>query len=274
MIKQTILFKYGGNAMTNNSLKKQVLENILTLKRKGFNVVISHGGGPFIKSILEQVGVESEFIDGLRVTTPEAFNYIEMALKGQVNSDLVNTINTLGGKAVGLSGKDGQTVIAKKRIHNRVVDGKKEIVDLGQVGNIAKVDSTLLDALFENDYIPVIACIAADKNGVGYNINGDTFAGAIAGALKVKQFIILTDVDGLLMDKENPDSIIKNLNFNEIKKLKTDGIVKGGMIPKIEACENAINEGAKSAKIINGTKPDQILSIDEDKFGTLIKKVI
>lgn len=272
MKKPTILFKYGGNAMTNTSLKKQVLENILTLKSKGFNIIISHGGGPFIKNILEQVGVESEFIDGQRVTTPEAFNYIEMALKGQVNSDLVNTINTSGGKAVGLSGKDGQTVIAEKRIHKRVVDGKEEIVDLGQVGNIAKVDITLIDTLLDNDYIPVIACIAADENGVGYNINGDSFAGKIAGAINVEQFIILTDVDGLLMDKDNPDSLIRNLNFNEIKKLKSDGIIQGGMIPKIEACENAIKEGAKSAKIINGTKPDQILSIDEDKFGTLIKK--
>lgn len=272
MKKQTILFKYGGNAMTNISLKKRVLENILTLKSKGFNVVISHGGGPFIKNILEKVGVESEFIDGQRLTTPEAFSYIEMALKGQVNSDLVNTINTLGGNAVGLSGKDGQTVIAKKRIHTRVVDGKEETVDLGQVGNIAKVDRTLIDILIENDYIPVIACIAADENGVAYNINGDTFAGTIAGALKVEQFIVLTDVDGLLMNKENPDSIIRNLNFNEIKKLKTEGIIQGGMIPKIEACENAINEGAKSAKIINGTKPNQILSIDENKFGTLITK--
>ncbi len=259
--------------MTNNSLKKQVLENILTLKTKGFNIIVSHGGGPFIKNILEQVGVESEFIDGQRVTTPKAFNYIEMVLKGQVNSDLVNTINTLGGKAVGLSGKDGQTVIAEKRLHKKVVDGKEEIVDLGQVGNIAKVDRKLIDSLFENDYLPVIACIAADEDGVGYNINGDTFAGTIAGALNVDQFIVLTDVDGLLMDKENPDSIIRNLNFNEIKKLKSDGIIQGGMIPKIDACENAINKGAKSAKIINGTKPDQILSIEENKFGTLIKKV-
>ncbi|MCF8221966.1 MAG: acetylglutamate kinase [Bacteroidales bacterium] len=272
MKKQTILFKYGGNAMTNTLLKKQVLKNILSLKKKGFNVIISHGGGPFIKNILEQVGVESEFIDGQRVTTPEAFKYIEMALKGQVNSDLVNTINTLGGKAVGLSGNDGQTVTAEKRLHKRVVDGKEEIVDLGQVGNIAKVDRTLIDVLFDNDYIPVIACIASDENGVGYNINGDSFAGTIAGAINVEQFIVLTDVDGLLMNKDNPDSIIRSLNFYKIKKLKSDGIIQGGMIPKIEACENAIIAGAKSAKIINGKKPDQILSIDEDKFGTLIRK--
>ncbi|MDZ7743010.1 MAG: acetylglutamate kinase [Bacteroidota bacterium] len=270
--KPIILFKYGGNAMTNESLKQDVIRNIISLKNKGFDVIISHGGGPYIKNILEQAKIKSEFIDGQRVTTPEAFVYIEMALKGQVNSDLVNTINTIGSKAVGLSGKDGQTVIAKKRMHKRNTNGKEELIDLGQVGDVSKVDRTLIDALLEKDFIPVIACIAADEQGTAYNINGDNFAGTLAGVLQADQFVILTDVDGLLRDKDDPDTIIRNLHLGEIKKLKSDGIIQGGMIPKIEACENAILKGAQSAKIINGTKPEQILSIEENKFGTFIKK--
>ena len=270
--KPLILFKYGGNAMTNASLKKDVIRKIISLKQKGFDVIISHGGGPYIKKILKQTGIESEFIDGQRVTTPEAFVFIEMALKGQVNSNLVNTINTSGGKAVGLSGKDGQTVVARKRKHKRYTNGKEELIDLGQVGDVASVDSTLIDILLEKDFIPVIACIAADEKGNGYNINGDNFAGTLAGALQAEQFVILTDVDGLLKDKEDPETIIRSLHPDEIKKLKSDGTIQGGMIPKIEACENAILKGARSAKIINGTKPGQILSIEENKFGTLIKK--
>lgn len=267
-----ILFKYGGNAMTNNSIKKDVLKNILLLKEKGFNVVISHGGGPYIKEILEEVNLKSEFIDGQRVTSPEAFKYIEMALKGRVNSDLVNTLNSIGCKAVGLSGKDGQTIIAEKRLHKKLIDNKEKIVDLGQVGNVAKVNRTLIDSLLDNDFIPVIACIAADEKGVGFNINGDTFAGTLAGALNAEQFVVLTDVDGLLKDKDKPESLIRNLNIEDSKRLKQDGVIQGGMIPKIEACENAIRKGAKAAKIINGTKPEQILTIDENKFGTLIMK--
>jgi len=272
MKKPIILFKYGGNAMTNASLQKEVLRNIISVKQKGYNVIISHGGGPFIKKILKQVNIESEFIDGHRVTTPQAFEYIEMTLKGQVNSNLVNTINVLGSKAVGLSGIDGKTVIAEKRMHKKVINGKEAVIDLGRVGNVSKVNRQLIDSLFGNNFIPVIACIAADENGIGYNINGDIFAGTLAGALSAKQFIVLTDVDGLMIDKDNPESLIRNIRLNELEKLKRDGVIQGGMMPKIEACENAINKGTESAKIINGTKPEQILSIGENKFGTLIKK--
>lgn len=270
--KPIILFKYGGNAMTDNNIKKGLLKNIIALKQKGINVAIAHGGGPFIKEILKEVNIQSEFVDGQRKTSTAAFKYIEMALKGQVNSDLVNTLNTLGGKAVGLSGKDGQIVIAAKKQHKTIINNKEEIVDLGQVGVVDKVDRTLLDILFENNYIPVIACIAADEDGNSYNINGDTFAGTLAGALKADQFVVLTDVDGLLMDKDDPASIIASLNFEASEKLINEGIIQGGMVPKINACKDAIKRGAKAAKIINGTKPDQINSIDENKFGTLIIK--
>jgi acetylglutamate kinase len=270
--KPLIVFKYGGNAMTNDSLKVSVLENIVALYKKGFNVIISHGGGPFIKKMLSDVNLESEFVDGLRVTTPAAFEYIEMVLKGKVNSDLVNTINKLNHKAVGLSGKDGKTVIAKKHKHKKIVNGREALIDLGRVGEVEQVNTELIDLLLQNDFIPVIACIASDEKGIGYNINGDTFAGTLAGEFNAEQFIVLTDVDGLLRDKDDQESIIKTINFAELEMLKADGTIQGGMIPKIEACENAINKGARTAKILNGTKPEQILTINENKFGTLIKK--
>src|SRR5665647_287638 len=191
--KPLLLFKYGGNAMTDNKVKKNVLANILSLKKEGYNVVISHGGGPFIKEMLAKVNLKSEFIDGLRYTTPEAFKYIEMVLKGEVNSDLVNTINSMGFSAVGISGKDGKTVIAQKKLHKREVNGVMQAVDLGLVGDVSQVNPQLITQLLENDFIPVIACIGADEKGVGYNINGDTFAGYLAGALQAEQFVVLTD---------------------------------------------------------------------------------
>ena len=270
--KPIILFKYGGNAMKDEENKKNVLSKIIDLKKQGFYVVISHGGGPFIKEILEITKIKSEFIDGQRYTTPEAFKYIEMVLKGQVNSDLVNSINILGDKAVGLSGKDGKTVIAEKRKHQRLENGIMVDVDLGQVGNISSVNTELIHILLENEFIPVIACIGSDENGIAYNINGDTFAGALAGALKADKFVVLTDVDGLLKDKDIPESIIRDIQLNDLKQLKENGIIQGGMIPKTEACETAIMLGAKSAKIINGTKPEQILEVQSKNTGTLITK--
>lgn len=270
--KPIVLFKYGGNAMTNNNVKNSVLANILSLKKQGYQVVISHGGGPFIKEMLAKVNLKSEFIDGLRYTTPEAFKYIEMVLKGQVNSDLVNTINSMGYSAVGLSGKDGKTVVAYKKLHKREVNGVIQEVDLGLVGDVSQVNPQLIKQLLENDFIPVIACIGADENGVGYNINGDTFAGYLAGALEAEQFVILTDVDGLLRDKDDPTSIIRKISLPELQALKEDGTIQGGMIPKMEACETAIHKGAQSAKIINGTQPEQIANINSDSIGTLITK--
>lgn len=269
--KKLLLFKYGGNAMTNQPLKKQVLKNICTLKEKGFQIVIVHGGGPFIQQTLEEVNIDSEFVDGQRKTTHEAMEYVEMALKGKVNGSLISIINVMGHKAVGLSGKDGQTVIAKKRLHRHIKNGKTEMVDLGQVGDVENVDVSLIKLLLENDFIPVITCIASDKNGNDYNINGDMFAGHIAGALSADQYIILTDVDGLLMDKDNPASIINELKVAEINQLKEKNIIQGGMIPKMDSCEIAIEKGAKLARIINGTVPDQITSLFENrKVGTII----
>lgn len=272
-VKRTLLFKYGGNAMTDPDLKFQVLKRICDLKSQGYNVVIVHGGGPFIKQLLQEANVESEFIDGQRKTTPEAMGYVEMALKGKVNGNLVSIINSLGFKAVGLSGKDGKSVMAVKRMHKRLVNGEIEIADLGQVGDVSVVDPSLINLLLENDFIPVLTCLASDEGGTDYNINGDMFAGHIAGALSADEYVVLTDVDGLLLDKDNPRSIIRELNVAEVGKLKEKGIIRGGMIPKLESCEIALAMGAANARIINGTVPEQITDLFENReTGTVIRK--
>jgi acetylglutamate kinase len=271
--KPIIVIKYGGNAMTEESLKTKVLQNICQLQDRGFHVVIVHGGGPFIQKILGQVNIQSEFIDGHRKTTKEALKYVEMALKGEVNSSLVSILNQMGQKAVGLSGKDGRMAIAQKRFHHKNINGKIEKIDIGQVGDITEINTDLISLLLQNNFLPVVTCIAADNKGNEYNINADMFAGNMAGALSAKQFIILTDVDGLLMDKDDPSTIIRNLSISQTNELISNGTIQGGMIPKIESCIVALNSGAKSSRIINGTKPSQITQLAENKnIGTTISK--
>ncbi|MGC9342360.1 MAG: acetylglutamate kinase [Bacteroidales bacterium] len=271
--KPLLLFKYGGNAMINEDLKEEILAGICLLQRKGYNIVIVHGGGPFIKEALKEAKIESEFIDGHRKTTSEAFEYVEMALKGKVNSNIVSLINALGYKAVGLSGKDGNMVTAEKRLHKTLVNGESQEVDLGRVGNVKHVDPELIEILLDKGYIPVITCLASDKNGLDYNINADMFAGHIAGALRASLFLVLTDVDGLLANKDDPESIINKVSIDDLKKLKKQNIIEGGMIPKVESCEIALKLGAEKTKIINGTKPGKILqSVDNNNSGTLFTR--
>jgi len=270
--KPTILFKYGGNAMTNEKLKLEILTAITKLKSNGFNIVIVHGGGPFIEKALTKAKIVSEFIDGHRKTTAEALQHIEMALKGQVNGSLVSLINKLGHRAVGLSGKDGRFVTAIKRQYQRKQANKTETIDLGQVGDVLEIDTSFPELLLQKDYIPVITCLAMDKEGNEYNINADMFAGELAGALKVQNYIILTDVDGLLRDKDDPSSIIRVLHLPEIKSLIDQKIIQGGMLPKMESCAKALSKGAESALIINGTKPGLIEKLGRDyAIGTTIK---
>ncbi len=271
--KPIIVIKYGGNAMTEESLKTNVLRNICKLQDEGFHVVIVHGGGPFIQRILSQVNIQSEFIDGHRKTSKEALKYVEMALKGEVNGSLVGMLNQMGQKAIGLSGKDGQIAIATKRYHSKTSDGITESVDIGHVGDISTINIELISLLLQHNYLPVITCIAADKAGNEYNINADMFAGHLAGELSAAQFIILTDVDGLLMDKDDSSTIMTNLTIPQTTELISNGTIQGGMIPKIESCIVALNKGAKTSRIINGTKPEQITQIAEKKIiGTTISK--
>lgn len=266
-----VLIKYGGNAMRSEDLQRAVIDSIRQLRDQGRRVVVVHGGGPFIKRMLETVKIESEFIEGHRKTTPEALKYIEMALKGEVNGRLVSLLNQAGQRAVGLSGKDGKTVEAVKRYHIVEKDGKSTRYDLGQVGDVAAVDTTLIELLLDKGYLPVITCIASDKEGRDFNINGDMFAGHLAGALKVDQYLVLTDVDGLMRDIRQPDTLIPSLPLNEMEGL-FGSVIKGGMIPKMESCQIALEKGAKTARIINGTKPEQILDavLTEKAVGTNI----
>lgn len=271
MTRKTVVIKYGGNAMTDASTQKLILNHITTLRQQGLQVIIIHGGGPFIKSALHNAGIHSEFIDGQRVTSPEAIKYVEMALKGEVNGTLVAKLNALGQHAVGLSGKDGPLAIAEKRIHLDNSNGNVTKIDLGRVGDIKEVNTVLIDTLLSAGFLPVIACIAADATGKTFNINADVFAGHIAAAVGADEFIILTDVDGLLADIDDPGSVISQIEVDDVSKLITDGIIKGGMVPKIEACLTAIKHGSKSARIINGTKPEQLLAVlNKSDIGTFI----
>lgn len=269
--KPVHVFKYGGNAMVDEQLKTRVLEAICSIQNEDRHVVIVHGGGPFIKEALSKADIISEFIKGHRKTSVEAMETVEMALKGKVNGNLVSIINKLGRKAVGLSGKDGNMIVAKKRWHEEKVDGKLVRTDLGRVGEVSKVDTSLLYLLLNNGYIPVITCVADDADGHTHNINGDLFAGSVAGALKATSFTLLTDVDGIMKDIDNPDSLIREVRLADLKEMESKEIIKGGMLPKVEACKLAIEEGAKKARIINGTRPEQIeLILSEREIGTTI----
>lgn len=255
--------------MVNGQIKLSVMKDICLLHQEGFRVVVVHGGGPFINNILSTVKIESEFIGGHRKTTPEAMKYIEMTLVGEVNTGLVTLINHLGQRAVGLSGKDGGLAKATKRFHE---DNGTE-VDLGQVGNIESIDTTIIFDLLDKGYIPVVACVAPDKDGNTYNINADMMAGAVAGAVGADHYCVLTDVDGLRMDKDDPSSLIEELAYGELEPL-FDQVIVGGMIPKIESCQIALDAGAKSARIINGTKEQSLIEalIDKKQTGTIISK--
>ena len=248
-----VVIKYGGNAMIRDDLKESVATDISAIKSLGMFPVVVHGGGPAIKKLLEKVGKTTEFIGGLRKTDEETMSYVEMALSGQVNSDIVKNINAKGGKAVGLSGKDGAMVIASKQKHKVREGNEVKEVDLGQVGSIKKVNTDLIHSLINNDYVPVIAPIGAGEDMLDYNINADTFAGHIAAALSSRELYLLTDVDGLLENVDDPSSIIKKLTISEAQS-HMGGIIQGGMIPKVDSCLYALNHGVQNATMLNGTK--------------------
>lgn len=270
---QTIVFKYGGNAMKDNRTKDGLLRGILAFREQGHRVIIVHGGGPFIREALQAADIPSEFVDGQRKTSAEAMEVVDMVLNGKVNGDLVSRINALGYKAIGLSGRDGQITIAEKRQHQTATKDGIQQVDLGYVGSITQVDTSLLDLLLDNQYIPVIACISDDAKGSTFNINGDSFAGQLAGAIAADQFIVLTDVDGLLADVQDPESRLPELALNQIPDLIDRQIISGGMIPKVEACTEAVKGGCQSAWIANGTQPDQLTGLlDGREIGTRIFK--
>ncbi len=240
---QIVVIKYGGSAMLDPKINATIIQDIILLKLVGLKPVVVHGGGPEINDMLKRVGIQSEFIDGLRVTTKETVEVVEMVLAGKVNKNIVTKINQKGAKAVGITGKDGQLLTAKKI--------EKE-VDLGYVGEITQVDTALITTLIEQGFIPVIAPLGADEEGNTYNINADYAAVAIAGALKAQKLVFLTDVEGVLKDKNDPETCISYLNKKEALAYIEQGVIAGGMIPKVECCLKAIDAGVQMVHILDG----------------------
>jgi len=257
---KTIVIKYGGNAMINEELKQKVMEDVSLLKYVGMRPVIVHGGGPDITQFLKKVGKQSAFVSGLRVTDEETVEIAEMVLDGKVNSDIVNMLNCRGVKAVGLSGKDAGLIRASKKLAT-VYDeaGKQANVDIGYVGQVAAIDTSILDTLLDNGYIPVIAPIGVGDDGESYNINADYVAAEIAGALKAEKLLLLTDTEGVYKDFEDKDTFISTLTVAEAKDYIKTGIISGGMIPKIEACLKSIESGTNKVHIIDGRQPHSII---------------
>ena len=269
---KTFVIKYGGHAMGDPALARNFAEDIVLLKQVGINPVVVHGGGPQIGAMLERVGVESKFVDGLRVTTKETAEIAEMVLSGAINKELVSWIGRAGGSAIGISGKDSGFVKAVKlRRTARDPDSNIErIIDLGFVGEPKHVDRTVVDKISASGMIPVIAPIGVDDDGHTYNINADTMAGAVASALRAARLFLLTDVAGVL-DKQG--ELLTDLNPTKIEKLSNDGTIKGGMIPKLETCVKAVIEGVDAAVVLDGRIPHAMLLeiFTRQGAGTLIR---
>ena len=256
-----IVIKYGGNAMISEELKQQVMEDTILLRLVGVKVVLVHGGGPEITETLNKLGKESQFVDGLRVTDKETAEVVQMVLAGKINKSLVNLLGTKGGKAIGISGIDGHLIEAEPKDER-----------LGFVGKITKVNVEPIMDLLAHKYIPVVSTVGCDKDGNVYNINADTAAAYIAGALGAECLISMTDITGVLMDKENPDSLIPKIDLNDAKKLFSDGTISGGMMPKVECCIEAINRGVKKVFIMDGRVPHSLLieTLTNEGAGTMV----
>jgi len=257
-----VVVKYGGNAMINPELKKAVMSDIILLSLVGIKAVLIHGGGPEISQMLDRLGIETKFVDGLRYTDDQTAEVVQMVLAGKTNKDLVSLIGVLGGKALGLCGIDGCMIKAKK------LSGK---TDLGFVGDIVSIDtSPILNAL-DSGYIPVIATVGVDENGQVYNINADTAAAAIAAALRAENMIMLTDIRGLMRDIKDENSLIPTVKLSEVEALINEGIISGGMIPKVRSCESAVRNGVKKAVMIDGRIPHSILieMFSDEGIGTM-----
>ncbi|MFQ3170504.1 MAG: acetylglutamate kinase [Oleispira sp.] len=268
---KTIVVKYGGNAMTDETLKNSFARDMVMLKLIGINPIVVHGGGPQIGEVLEKLNIKSEFVDGMRVTTSETMDVVEMVLGGLVNKDIVNLINQNGGKAIGLTGKDGQLLQAKKlHVTKHSPDMQQpEIIDIGHVGEVTRVNTQVLDMLSQSDFIPVIAPIGVDAEGASYNINADLVAGKVAEVLRAEKLILLTNISGL-QDKNG--EVLTGLTTQEVDELIADGTIYGGMLPKIQCALDAVHAGVTSAHIIDGRVPNATLLelFTDEGVGTLI----
>ena len=269
--EEIIVVKYGGHAMGNEHLARDFARDIVLLEQTAINPIVVHGGGPQIEAMLKKVGVQSQYAAGLRITDAKTLEIVEMVLAGSINKQMVGYINEAGGKAVGLCGKDGNMVVARK-LTRTVVDPDsaiEQVIDLGYVGEPEKVDTMVLTQILGRELIPVLAPVAAAANGGTFNVNADTFAGAIAAALKAKRLLLLTDVPGVL-DKSK--SLIKELSVDDARRLIADGTISGGMIPKVETCIEALDHGVEGVVILDGKVPHAVLLelFTELGSGTLI----
>ena len=258
-----IVVKYGGNAMINPQLKEQVMEDIALLWLIGVKVVLVHGGGPEISETMAKLGKKAVFVDGLRVTDKETVDIVQMVLAGKINKTLVNLIQMKGGHAVGLSGIDGG-----------IIEAKMKNEALGYVGEITKIRTQPITDLLEKNYIPVVSTVASDRQGNTYNINGDTAAAYIAGALGAERLIMMTDIAGILRDKDDPSTLIPQITVNEAKDLFEEGVISGGMIPKVDCCIEALEHGVKNVIIMDGRIPHSILMelLTDEGAGTMVTK--
>ncbi|MBQ8620925.1 MAG: acetylglutamate kinase [Oscillospiraceae bacterium] len=260
---KVVVVKYGGNAMVNEQLKQQVMEDITLLWLIGVKVVLVHGGGPEISQTMEKLGKKAQFVDGLRVTDKETVDIVQMVLAGKVNKTLVNLIQMKGGHAVGLSGIDGG-----------IIEAAMKNEALGYVGKITKIRTQPITDLLEKNYIPVISTVAGDRQGNIFNINGDTAAAYIAGALGAERLIMMTDIAGILMDKDDPSTLIPEITVKKARKLYENGVISGGMIPKVDCCIKALEHGVNNAVIMDGRIPHSILMelLTDEGAGTMVRK--
>ncbi len=256
-----VVVKYGGNAMINEQLKEQVMEDLVLLWLIGVKPVLVHGGGPEMSDLMTGLGKEAVFVDGLRVTDKETVDIVQMVLAGKVNKTLVNILEMKGGKAVGISGMDG-----------RLIEAVQKDERLGYVGKVTSVNCGVVTDLLEKGYIPVISTLGCDKAGNAYNINGDTAAASIAGALHAERMILMTDIEGLLRDKDDPSTLIPELTVEEAGNLMAEGVISGGMIPKIKCCMEAIEKGVENVVIMDGRVPHSILMelLTDEGAGTMV----
>lgn len=267
-----VVIKYGGNAMINNELKGSVMKDIMLMKSVGIKPIIVHGGGPFITEMLNQLNIETQFKQGLRVTNEETMKVVEMVLAGQVNKNIVDNFNKVGGQAVGLSGKDGSLIKARKKNLEKInSDGSVEVVDIGYVGEVEAVNADILDLLLKEGYVPVISSIGVDAKGDTYNINADYVAGEIASAVNADKFILLTDTQGVY---KNESTLISKMNIEETEVMIHSGVISGGMVPKVECCVSALMNGVQRAHIVDGRiKHSLLLELFFDAgIGTMIVK--
>lgn len=267
---KTFVIKLGGSIMKNETAQKAFIKDIVLMKLIGINLIIVHGGGPRISESLEMIGKKSSFVNGLRVTDKKTMKIVEMVLAGQINKEITFRINNQGVKAVGISGKDGNFIRAKKKY----VYSENEEIDIGFVGEVEQININFLNDLIDKDYIPVIAPIGFDTRGNSYNINADYVASSVSSEIKAEKLILLTDVEGLYKDFDDKSTFISSLNSDEATELISQEIIKGGMLPKLECCISAIENGTKSVHMIDGRKDHSMLLeiFTDNGIGTMIKK--